>query len=661
MTGGHGGGRGSRGAWASGGRGRAAGSPEGQPAKVSANGADATRSVGAQDGPGRDPVAAAPPPQAQQPDQEQQEQPQQPAATKVKKKRLSRELMSLQRQPLPELEHDARGQRHRGRDGPRWQAAEGQPAAKRSRAAPQASMQRSKAAGKKAVQYEGEVPEEQPNKKSSSTAEAQRGAQAGAGLPAPVASQQSTPQPAAGQPCGASGADQRDAAGSSQLGAAAHEEHAVQAEARDRGRPGTEAERQQQRGNSQRQDGTASGGASQPGGDSPSAAAPAAPDGRSVERHGIKAEGREEPEGAVAPDERQPAHERAQQQAQQQSQQRAAQPAAALAGGPFAAHLGAVAGVLRHHAGRVLAAAMLLHGALAAGEPAGPGSGHALAWRVTASFLRALLPPAGVQRLSGSARGYAAVAVAAATAQREKAKRLAQQRLAAPQAPPPPKQQQAPATAGGHSPVHVDSRAQLTTHARPAGEHGGQSGQGGQGLVGAAKRKASKPRSTHETLGLPAAAAAAASSGGRRGGSEPPPSGRARRRRVRQPDRLAVQLGSGKSYDPLPPRAGGSGVAKPGRAAVPLCDIPLPREPLPRWGVQRARGAGAAPTAPFSIEGEPALAAPLPGSIEPLGGPATAGLCLRRGLAAAVPCHAGSFLIPQAFDLAPRAVQACPR
>lgn len=149
--------------------------------------------------------------------------------------------------------------------------------------------------------------------------------------------------------------------------------------------------------------------------------------------------------------------------------------------------------------------------------------------------------------------------------------------------------------------MHVGSRVQQASHPRAPGEHGGH------GLVGAAKRKACKPRSTHETLGLPAAAAAAGSSGGRRSGSEPPSSGRALRRKVRQPERLEAQRGSAKAHNALQAAEGGGGGAggtKQGRAGPPLCDIPVPQEPLPRWGAQRARSVHSAAQ---DIQGEPAL------------------------------------------------------
>lgn len=653
MPGGRSGGQGrGRGAGRGNGRGRGANSSAGQPAKAPANGAGANNgTLGTGDKAGGAPRSASLPSGAQPAGDKQQEQPQHPVVGVVKKKKLlTRELQALQ-QPLLVKWPDARGQRPHEREGQRRQAAEGQPAAKRVRLNPSLSpAQRGKAAGgRQAETAQGGPPEEQPKKKrkkqkAGRTAEVQQeegqaGAappattgptpqypaevqqeegQAGAAPPAgagaapqhPAALQQSAPQPAAwhvGE--AAAGADtQADAAGSSQPGAADRGEPAGQAEA------GVEAGDvlQAREEGSHRQSGTLAGDAP-PGEDSrlppalAPAPAPAMADGQPPEGPGIKAEDAAEPEHAGAPAQQPPPA----QVPQQAGRQQAARPAgallpAALAEGPFAAHLGAVAGVLRHRPGRVLAAAMLLHGALAAREPAGPGSGHDLAWRITASFLRAVLPPAGVQRLAGSARGYAAVAAAAAAAaaRSEQAERASEQQVQKqPSAVQQRQQQQQQAPAGGPSPRQPDSRAQPAAYPRPGGEPGGH------GLVGAAKRKASKPRSTHETLGLPAAAAAAGSSGGRRGGSEPPSAGRALRRRVRQPERLEAQLGPRKSHNPAPAAAGrgggGGGGARQGRAGLPLCDIPLPQEPLPRWGVQRARSARAATLGLPGLEGEP--------------------------------------------------------
>ncbi len=538
-------------------------------------------------------------------EEQQQDQPRQSAGRIKKTKRLSRELQSLQQQPLPQAQDDAQGLRQREREGQPRQAAEGEPCAKRARGDPAPPpVQRTQAAtGKQAEPVQGEPVKKRIKKTGrplmGNAAAAPQGAQpAGAGLQATTASQQSAPQPAAGRPGGGADAEpQAHPAGSSQPGTAAREQQAGQAEA------GEHPAREQ---NSQRQSGTVSRGAPAPrehSSDPPAAAAApaaAAPGGRPPGRQGIKTE------AAGEPAERQQPPEQAQQQAaQQQSMPRHA----VLPAGPFAAHLAPVAGVLRHRPGRVLAAALLLHGALAAREPAGEGSGHALAWPVTANFLRAVLPPAAVHRLADSARGYAAVAAAAAVARREQAElavkqQLQEQQLAALQAAirqQQQQQQQQPVAAGGPSPMHVGSRVQQAAHPRAPGEHGGH------GLVGAAKRKACKPRSTHETLGLPAAAAAAGSSGGRRSGSEPPSSGRALRRKVRQPERLEAQRGSAKAHNALQAAEGGGGGAggtKQGRAGPPLCDIPVPQEPLPRWGAQRARSVHSAAQ---DIQGEPAL------------------------------------------------------
>jgi hypothetical protein len=235
-----------------------------------------------------------------------------------------------------------------------------------------------------------------------------------------------------------------------------------------------------------------------------------------------------------------------------------------------------MAAVLRERPGRVLAAALLLHGVLATREPAGPGSGHALAWCVTANFLHALLAPGGVQRLSDSARGYAAVAVAAAAARQQAA-------AAAAHNPAVRQQQQQQQHNQGPQPMQVDARpAAHRAAAEGTAAHGG--------LVGAARRKSSKPRSTQEALAvaLPPPPPAAASSGGRRAtaaaaGAYPGDAARRsqRQRRRNQPsDRSEAEIAvSGATRRNVGNRRGSPG----------LGDLLLPSDQLPTWGKQRMR------------------------------------------------------------------------
>lgn len=96
------------------------------------------------------------------------------------------------------------------------------------------------------------------------------------------------------------------------------------------------------------------------------------------------------------------------QQKQQQQKQQQARPLvsikpAARPQGPFAPLLDSITEQHRARPAHTLAAAMLLHGALAARDP-----GHAAAWRATANFLLALLAPTAVLRLEEPAKLYAA-------------------------------------------------------------------------------------------------------------------------------------------------------------------------------------------------------------------------------------------------------------
>lgn len=253
---------------------------------------------------------------------------------------------------------------------------------------------------------------------------------------------------------------------------------------------------------------------------------------------------------------------------------------AAVPAGPFAQLLGPLHPVLRASPGAVLAAALLLHGAIAARDPSGPGSGHMLAWPLTVSFLRALMMPASIQRLSTAARAYAGVAVAVAAAlqrrRQQQAQRQAQQQ--AQQQLPPPQQQQGPV------PMQVERQAPppYSRPPQPAQQPQPQPNGGLQGLVGAAKRKSSKPRSTQEALGVAGGSARHAG-----GGKDDAPKGSGRRRR-KQPERLEVAINAGPSYAPTQGRVSKrNGSAQ--RRSPSLADILLPPEPLPRWGRQRPR------------------------------------------------------------------------
>ncbi len=268
---------------------------------------------------------------------------------------------------------------------------------------------------------------------------------------------------------------------------------------------------------------------------------------------------------------------------------------AAVPAGPFAQLLGPLQPVLRASPGAVMAAALLLHGAIAARDPTGPGSGHLLAWPLTASFLRVLLTPASIQRLGTAARAYAAVAVAVAGALQRRQQQAQQQQALqqhalqqqAQQQQRQALQQQAQQQQQGPAPMQVEHHAALPYSRPPQHQQPQQPQQqahaAAQGLVGAAKRKSSKPRSTQEALGAAGGSARHAAPGsgaadGAKGG----------RRRRKQPERLQVALDAGPSYQPAPgraPRRTGSGH----RRSPSLADILLPPEPLPRWGRQRHR------------------------------------------------------------------------
>lgn len=239
----------------------------------------------------------------------------------------------------------------------------------------------------------------------------------------------------------------------------------------------------------------------------------------------------------------------------------------------------------------VLAAAMAVHGALATREPAGQGSGHLLAWRLTANFLGALLPASGVSCLSAAARVYAAAAVAEVNAQLHRQLQHLQRHPQQQQQPQHSKQQQQQGP-GGPEPMQVDAGGAAQRFSRPLQQRPQQqppaqppqqqhySPAAYAGLVGAAKRKSSKPRSTQEAL----AAAAPAAGTGRRGTAAGAGEGRALRpRRRHQPGPQEAQPATGQRS------------SDNGRSRSPgLADILLPPEPLPRWGRQLPRPGGSA-------------------------------------------------------------------
>jgi hypothetical protein len=150
--------------------------------------------------------------------------------------------------------------------------------------------------------------------------------------------------------------------------------------------------------------------------------------------------------------------------------------------------------------------------------------------------------------------------------------------------------------------MQVDGRG-AARPAHPPAQQQHPGGGGGPALVGAARRKAHKPRSTQEAMaGLLPPRAATASSGGRRGGggaaAAAPARGAARALRPRRRHAAAGRESGGEEEMQSHPGAarGYCAAARSGRrsspsALVPLSEIPLPAEPLPRWGRQRARHA----------------------------------------------------------------------
>ena len=334
------------------------------------------------------------------------------------------------------------------------------------------------------------------------------------------------------------------------------------------------------------------------------------------------------PQAAAAPSQSQQGNQQQQQPPQQQQQQ---QPAPLqqqqLTGTPLrvvppALPHSAFARLLQHEGWRlllatrlkyVLAAAMAVHGAVSTREPAGQGSGHAFAWRLTANFLGAVLPAAGVWRLHTAARAHAAVALNqlnrrlrqqlqqhtkrthghAHPAGRSHAHAHAHEAAAPAQhsqqepLPPPQQHQQAQHPQLQHQQRHQQHQQhqQQHPHQQPQHAHGG-----GSGLVGAAKRKSSKPRSTQEALAAVAPPAGGwGGRGGRGGGAAAGAARNLRPRRRHQPNRLEAEHAAGKANQQR------SGEGRRSRSpAAPLrpqlADIPLP-DPLPPWGQQRRRDA----------------------------------------------------------------------
>ena len=261
---------------------------------------------------------------------------------------------------------------------------------------------------------------------------------------------------------------------------------------------------------------------------------------------------------------------------------------------------------------RTLAAALLVHGALAS---AGNARGHAAAWSVTAAFLRSVLASETVKRLQLAAAGYAAAA--------ELALRPAGDLAAAPAAAPP----HFPSAAGGSSregsrevpppaaPAAVpDQATQAASRSRRLRGEGAAAAPvatatgGPERLTGAKKRKAQPPV---EAAVAEEAGGGSRGWGGRRGGGWGGRGrGRGRRGRGRHAAQHHATRGGGAAGHAQRAGPGGVGGEEPQGARGPNLR-------------KRARDAGAAAAAGvFGLahqqQAQPALA-PLPLSCYMLG------------------------------------------